>query len=164
MWGDDAKYNLAGDKIIVIVCNPLLQGGSSNRFPLVSLREHLCLGMRSLRPVLEILAWSWNVLFSGIHPSKDLHNGVYRGKYRAGSRIAGSMGAVNKDSRGHIPPLNTVRPAMALIRRSCMHGRVSGRLEVASMVLVTACPLERCPSVPPMHSNPNWTQLVPWIC
>ena len=87
MWGDDAKYNLSGDKIIVLLANPLLQGGSSNRFPLFSLRDHLCLGLDSLTPILQILAWSWNVLFKGVHPSKDLHGHPLTA--RAGSAIKG---------------------------------------------------------------------------
>ncbi|CAE7255271.1 unnamed protein product [Symbiodinium sp. CCMP2592] len=43
----------------------------------------------TLRPVLEILAWSFRCLFSGKHPSLNWSNEAYNGRHKAGTPIAG---------------------------------------------------------------------------
>ena len=94
LHGDDGQYNSAGDKLIVITVNFLLEKEtqqSFGRYPLVTLREFLCEGsmLETLRPVLEILAWSFNCLFEGKHPKLNWNNEAYNGRHKAGTRIAG---------------------------------------------------------------------------
>ena len=58
------------------------------RFPLVTIREFVSLGPETLWPVMNVLAWSINNLFLGIHPSFD-YNGVKLNGPLAGLPIAG---------------------------------------------------------------------------
>ncbi|CAE7666714.1 unnamed protein product, partial [Symbiodinium sp. CCMP2592] len=58
----------------------------------MNLREFISLGYESLHPALEVIAWSLNALATGIHPSTDYQGNPYRGRYVAGTQIAGWMG------------------------------------------------------------------------
>ena len=93
--GDDGQYNAAGDKLIVMTVNFLLarespQTPSFGRFPLATLREFLSLGTDdSLQPLLRILAWSFNGLYTGLHPELDWNGEVYKGRHKPGTPISG---------------------------------------------------------------------------
>ena len=69
--GDDAQWNLAGAKVIVILMSFVLQEVQSLdlcRFPLFVLRHELTLGVRTMHPVWRVLAWSLNIAYAGLHP------------------------------------------------------------------------------------------------
>ena len=64
LYGDDARFNKAGDKIIMISMNVVLHKpgkGEMKRYPIWTLREFISLGRRSVYPVMRLLAWSFNV-------------------------------------------------------------------------------------------------------
>ena len=71
--GDDARYNLAGAKVIVVLLSLLLhnvQRLEVCRFPFVILRESLSLGIKSLDPIFRALVWSCNLAFQGAFPTR----------------------------------------------------------------------------------------------
>ena len=70
--GDDARWNLAGDKLIVLLLNAIVQEVEpldACRFPWFVLRHDLCIGMVSLDPVLRVAHWSFEAMFLGAYPS-----------------------------------------------------------------------------------------------
>ena len=71
--GDDARYNLAGYKVVVMLLSLPLQTIRSLemcRYPYFVLRESLSLGARTLDPVFRVVCWSLNVAFNGFFPSR----------------------------------------------------------------------------------------------
>ena len=80
MSGDDARYTLAGSKVIVLMLsvvmqkverpldarNPIFRRSQSiqrldlSRFVFFVLRYELSLGVETLDPVMRVIAWSWN--------------------------------------------------------------------------------------------------------
>ena len=100
LHGDDGQYNAAGDKLTLLTVNPLLlretiKDSAKTRFPLLAIREWVCINMEeTLYPPLRILAWSFNILFAGIHPQLDWQGESYmKGKprYPPGTPIAGLL-------------------------------------------------------------------------
>lgn len=87
LGGDDAKYTLSGAKVVVIVLNlPLwdqaLQSTKATsvdsdmsvnrRFLIAAVRHEICLkGNKTLDPIFRVMAWSLNVAYSGVFPSRD---------------------------------------------------------------------------------------------
>ena len=63
LYGDDARFNKTGDKIIMISMNCILHepgNGEIKRYPIWTLREFISLGQRSVYPVMRLFAWSFN--------------------------------------------------------------------------------------------------------
>ncbi|CAK9060915.1 Uncharacterized protein SCF082_LOCUS32000 [Durusdinium trenchii] len=103
--GDDAKYSLAGAKVIVVCLNSILVDRQcheaaapvdgelkvNRRFLLFCLRHELSLGVGTLDPLYRAIIWSLNVAYSGRFPSKDWEGNALSGAraLRAGSPIAG---------------------------------------------------------------------------
>lgn len=74
LYGDDCRYNKAGEKLVVINFNMLLQEAKSldlSRFPLFLLRVSRMVPDYSLTRVYQLLMWSFNALASGVHPDVD---------------------------------------------------------------------------------------------
>ena len=70
--GDDARYNLAGQRAIMILISLPLQTVhklENCRWPVFVMRENLSLGWRTLDPIFKVVAWSINVAFAGKFPS-----------------------------------------------------------------------------------------------
>ena len=65
IYGDEGQICKAGEKCMVITLNFLLDtrgDGFLHRFPIATLREWVSLGMESIHPLTQIMAWSFNVL------------------------------------------------------------------------------------------------------
>ena len=65
IYGDEGQINKGGDKVVICTANFLLDSradGFLHRFPIFTLREWCCLGMQSIQPLTQIMAWSFNVL------------------------------------------------------------------------------------------------------
>ena len=98
--GDDARYNLAGQKIIIMMVSLVLhepQRLEVCRYPFFLLREGLSLGKRTLHDVLKLLAWSLNVGFRGIYPTQGPFGEDFsKRRVRAGGRIFGGPFALSE--------------------------------------------------------------------
>ena len=91
--GDDARYNLAGAKVIVVLLSLLLhnvQRLEVCRFPFVILRESLSLGAKTLDPIFRVLAWSCNVAFQGRFPASGPFGEDWL-KLRRNHKVPGSV-------------------------------------------------------------------------
>ena len=65
IYGDEGQINKAGDKVVVCTMNFVLDArhdGSLHRFPMWCLREWCSLGLESIHPLTQVMAWSFNVL------------------------------------------------------------------------------------------------------
>ncbi|CAE7221914.1 unnamed protein product [Symbiodinium sp. CCMP2592] len=75
IYGDEGQISKSGDKVMVITFNFVLDNragdGVIHRFPIATLREWCSLGMRSMHPLSQVMAWSFNALYTGKHPSVD---------------------------------------------------------------------------------------------
>ena len=120
IYGDESRYNEAGDKVLALCLSPVLQRDAPGliaeifpnqnpktteikhlhthalrghdvlkRYPLMFLRSWISLGHQSLFPVLQIMTWSFNCLFCGLHPHRSISGAPYKGIRPGGSRIAG---------------------------------------------------------------------------
>ena len=65
IYGDEGQISKSGDKVMVITFNFVLDNragdGVIHRFPIATLREWCSLGMRSMHPLSQVMAWSFNV-------------------------------------------------------------------------------------------------------
>ena len=99
--GDDARYNLAGQKAIIMMVSMVLHEPRRLevcRYPFFILREGLSLGKRTLHNVLKVLSWSLNIAFMGAYPALGPFNEDFSKNRRArpGGRLYGGPFALSE--------------------------------------------------------------------
>jgi hypothetical protein len=108
--GDDAASKSGKLKMLVISWSGLLarSSGKDVRFPITCFPLHRAIPDVTVRAILEIVAWSFKVLRTGLHPRVDHTSSEFIGsaradkarKERAGSPLAKGYFGVFADSRG----------------------------------------------------------------